>query len=102
MKHPSSDIYKKNISLKKINNIIRLLHTSTILLSSFVIYFFCICNLGCFPILLNFLLTAIEILISDNFVCLPHCLPVCICRNLYIGSRLYFSTRLGFTMAQSY
>ena len=53
-------------------------------------------------ILMNFLLTSIEILISDNFVCLPPCLLVCIYHNLYIGSRLYFSTRWGFTIAQSF
>ena len=43
-------------------------------------------------IVLNFLLTAdiSENLASDNFVCLPLCLPVCICHNLYIGSRSYF------------
>ena len=34
----------------KINNIILVLHTGTIILSSFVIYFLCICHLGSFPI----------------------------------------------------
>ena len=51
VKHPSSDIYRKNISLMKINNIILVLRTRIILLSSFVIYFFCICHSGRFPIL---------------------------------------------------
>ena len=50
VKHPSSDIYRKNISLMKINNIILVLRTRIILLSSFVIYFFCICHSGRFPI----------------------------------------------------
>ena len=31
VKHPSSDIYRKNISLMKINNIIVVLHTGIIL-----------------------------------------------------------------------
>ena len=53
VKHPSSDIYRKNISLMKINNIILVLHTRIILLSSFVIYSFCICHSGRFPILLS-------------------------------------------------
>ena len=35
----------------KINNIILVLRTRIILLSSFVIYFFCICHSGCFPII---------------------------------------------------
>ena len=51
VKHPSSDIYRKNISLMKINNIILVLRTRIILLSSFVIYFFCICHSGRFPII---------------------------------------------------
>ena len=50
VKHPSSDIYRKNISLMKIKNIILVLRTRIILLSSFVIYFFCICHSGRFPI----------------------------------------------------
>ena len=37
----------------KINNIILVLRTRIILLSSFVIYFFCICHSGRFPILLT-------------------------------------------------
>ena len=44
-------IQKKNISLMKINNIILVLRTRIILLSSFVIYFFRICHSGCFPIM---------------------------------------------------
>ena len=40
----------------KVNNIILVLHTRIILLSSFVIYFFCICHLGCFPIVITPLL----------------------------------------------
>ena len=44
-----SDIYRKSISLMKINNIILVLLTG-ILLSSFLIYFFCICHSGSFPI----------------------------------------------------
>ena len=36
----------------KINNIILVLRTRIILLSSFVIYFFCICHSGRFPIVL--------------------------------------------------
>ena len=40
VKHLSLDIYRKNISLMKINNIILVLHTRKILLSSSVIYFF--------------------------------------------------------------
>ena len=36
----------------KINNIILVLCTRIILLSSFVIYFFRICHSGCFPIIL--------------------------------------------------
>ena len=51
VKHPSSDIYRKNISLMKINNIILVLRTRIILLSSFVIYFFCIRHSGRFPII---------------------------------------------------
>ena len=35
----------------KINNIILVLRTRIILLSSFVIYFFRICHSGCFPII---------------------------------------------------
>ena len=35
----------------KINNIILVLRTRIILLSSFVIYFFCICHSGRFPII---------------------------------------------------
>ena len=35
----------------KINNIILVLYTRIILLSSFVIYFFCICHSGSFPII---------------------------------------------------
>ena len=38
-----------NISLMKINNIIFMLHTRIILLSSVVIYFFCRCHSGSFP-----------------------------------------------------
>ena len=41
---------QKNISLMKINDIILVLRTRIILLSSFVIYFFCICHLGSFPV----------------------------------------------------
>ena len=51
VKHPSSDVYRKNISLMKINNIILVLRTRIILLSSFVIYFFCIRHSGRFPII---------------------------------------------------
>ena len=40
VKHLPLDIYRKNISLMKINNIILVLCTRIILLSSFVIYFF--------------------------------------------------------------
>ena len=43
---------KNNISLMKINYIILVLHTHIILLSSFMIYFFCICHSGSFPIVL--------------------------------------------------
>ena len=53
VKHPSSDIYRKNISLMKINNIILVLRTRIILLSSFVIYFFCKCHSGRFPIVIG-------------------------------------------------
>ena len=35
----------------KINNVILVLRTRIILLSSFVIYFFCICHSGRFPII---------------------------------------------------
>ena len=48
-----TDIYRKNISLMKINNIILVLHTCIILLSSFVIYFSRIYHLGSFPTLLS-------------------------------------------------
>ena len=52
-KNTSLDIYRKNISLIKLNNIILVLCTHMILLSSFVIYLFCIChNLGSVPIVL--------------------------------------------------
>ena len=44
---------QKNISLTKINNIILVLRTRIILLSSFVIYFFCICHSGRFPIMIS-------------------------------------------------
>ena len=37
----------------KINNIILVLRTRVILLSSFVIYFFCICHWGSFPIIIQ-------------------------------------------------
>ena len=40
VKHPSLDIYRKDISLMNINNLILVLCTR-IILSSFVIYFFC-------------------------------------------------------------
>ena len=55
----SSDIYRKNISLKKINNIILMLRTCIILLSSFMIYFFLYMSLGTFSYFIKkFLLTA--------------------------------------------
>ena len=41
---------QKNISLMKINNIKPVLRTGIILLSSFVIFRFCICHSGSFPI----------------------------------------------------
>ena len=47
------DIYRKNISLMKIKNIILMLCTHIILFSSFVIYFFCMCHLESFPIILG-------------------------------------------------
>ena len=43
---------QKNISLIKIHNIINMLHTRIILLSSSVIYLFCKCHSGSFPIIL--------------------------------------------------
>ena len=49
VKHPSLDIHRKNISLLKINNILLALRTCIILLSLFVIYFFCICHSESFP-----------------------------------------------------
>ena len=42
----------------KINNIILVLRTHIILLSSFVIYFFCICHSGRFPIISVTIFTA--------------------------------------------
>ena len=42
---------QKNISLMKINNIILVLRTRIILLSSFMIYFFYVCHSGSFPII---------------------------------------------------
>ena len=51
VKHPSSDTYRKNISRTTINNIILVLRIHTVLSSSFVIYFFCICHSGSFPII---------------------------------------------------
>ena len=45
-------------------------------------------------ILLNFLLTSIEILIRDNLVYLPHCLPMCICHNK-VGLQIKENHRLG-------
>ena len=54
VKHPSLDIYRKNISLMKINNIMLVLRTCIILLTLFVIYFFCICHSGSFPTILTF------------------------------------------------
>ena len=48
VKHLSLDIYWKNISLMKINNIILLLRTGVILSSSFVIYFFLYMSFGKF------------------------------------------------------
>ena len=50
-KHPSLEISRKHISLMRINNIILELLTRIILLSSFVIYFFCIHHLGGFLII---------------------------------------------------
>ena len=46
-------IQKKYITLMKIKNIILMLRTHIILLSSFMIYFFCICHSGSFPILVS-------------------------------------------------
>ena len=43
-------MYRINISLMRINNIILVLHTRIILSPSFVIYFFSFCHLGSFPI----------------------------------------------------
>ena len=67
VKHPSSDIYRKNISLMKINNIILVLRTRIILLSSFVIYFFCICHSGRFPIIYinNYCKKSIYLILSN-------------------------------------
>ena len=45
-------------------------------------------------------LTSSKNLVSDNFMCLPLCLPVSIWHILYIGSRLYFSTSWSLTMAR--
>ena len=46
-------IQKINITLEDYNNIILLLCTRMILFSSFVIYFFCICHSGSFPIIVE-------------------------------------------------
>ena len=55
VKHPSSDINRKNISLMKIINIILELRTPIILLSSFVIYFFCVFHLGSFLYMFSYI-----------------------------------------------
>ena len=52
VKHPSLDIYSKSISLMEIKNIVLVLRTHIKLLSSFVIYVFCICQSGSFPVIL--------------------------------------------------
>ena len=41
---------QKKISLMKINNIILVLRSGIIIISSFMIYFFCICHTGSFAI----------------------------------------------------
>ena len=50
VKHPSLDIYTKNISLMKMNDVILVPRTRIILFSSFVIFFFYICHSGSFCI----------------------------------------------------
>ena len=51
VKHPSLDIYRKiYISLVKMNNITLLLRIRIILLSTFMIYFYCIYHSGSFLI----------------------------------------------------
>ena len=52
VKHHPSDIYGKNVSIMKINNIILIFHTC-IILSSFVICFSCIYHSGSFPIVVE-------------------------------------------------
>ena len=52
----------------KINNIILVLHTRTILSSSFVIYLFFICHSGSFPILLSLYYTET---VCSNIPCVP-------------------------------
>ena len=51
VRHPLLDIYRKNVSLMKINNTKLMLCTRITLLFSFVIYVFCICHSGKFPIM---------------------------------------------------
>ena len=50
----------------KINNIILVLRTRIILLSSFVIYFFCICHSGRFPIVLSELAQRIQEVVGNR------------------------------------
>ena len=57
----------------KINDIILVLRTRIILLSPFVIYFFCICHSGCFPI--------VHIAGEQGAERLPGRTPVCLRTN---------------------
>ena len=54
IRRPLLDFYIRNISPVKINNIILVVHTSIILLSSFVIYF-CIYHSGSVPVIYPYL-----------------------------------------------
>ena len=68
-------LIQKNISLMKINNITLMLRTR-IMLSSFVIYFFCICHSGSFPIIYTYSMsisTAVYEGPSDGFINLGLC-----------------------------
>ena len=60
---------QKNMSLMKINNIILVLCARVILLSSFEIYFFCICHSGRFRIIYKTYVDCIVCLYSVQTFC---------------------------------